>query len=147
MTMPSAVAASDVPTAFSTFSVENVSPLDITRPEYAEHADDDETVCAGLALHAMFSAGVLAKAGATSISASTEIGVRTVIFIGGPRRNCVSYMGSEHDITRGTNFRAPLAQARVPGKATTSTKSAAVNRPTAPFDERPLTEAHSTSGA
>ncbi|HDR9701432.1 TPA: hypothetical protein QDC28_000933 [Burkholderia aenigmatica] len=114
MTRPNAAPASDVPTAFSTFSVENVSPLDITRPD-DEHADDDnETVRAGLVLHAMFSAGVLAKAGATNISARMEIGVRTVFLIGGPRRNCISCMRSKHDITRGANFLAPLVQTRVP---------------------------------
>ncbi|WP_419684153.1 hypothetical protein ACN22W_10775 [Burkholderia theae] len=41
----------------------------------------------GLALHATFSAGVDANAGAASISAKMEIGKRAVFFIGGPQRN------------------------------------------------------------
>ncbi|WP_155637998.1 hypothetical protein [Burkholderia cepacia] len=84
MTAPSTAPASDVPSAFSTFSVDSDSPPAITRPEYAEHADVDAAACTGLALHATLSAGVLAKAGAASISARTEIGMRTVFFIGGP---------------------------------------------------------------
>ncbi|MDR5661346.1 hypothetical protein KPA97_08150 [Burkholderia cenocepacia] len=48
------------------------------------HADDDATVFAGLALQTTLSAGVLAKAGAANISARTEIGMRTVRFIGDP---------------------------------------------------------------
>ncbi|WP_155640575.1 hypothetical protein [Burkholderia pseudomultivorans] len=78
--------ASDVPIAFSAVPADSDSPLDIGRPEYAEHADDDTTVCAGRALHAMLSSGMDTEAntGAASISASVEIDMRTVFFIGGP---------------------------------------------------------------
>ncbi|CAD9227848.1 hypothetical protein BCEN4_740004 [Burkholderia cenocepacia] len=74
-----------MPSVFSTPSVDSGWPLpDIGRPEYAVHADDDATVFTGLALQAILSAGVLAKAGAASISAKMEIGIRKVGFIGGP---------------------------------------------------------------
>lgn len=80
----SAETASAVPTDFSTVSVDSGAPLEINRPEYAVQSGDDATACTGLALHATLSAGVLANAGAASISTRMEIGMRTISFISGP---------------------------------------------------------------
>lgn len=91
-----------MPTAFNTLSADNGSPLDIMRPEYAEHMDDEATVFAGLALQAILSAGVLAKAGAASSGASM-IGMRAMCFIGRSSvRLCFFVVGKVNTIiTRG----------------------------------------------
>lgn len=73
-----------LPARRQALSADSDSPLDIARPMYVEHADVYAVACTGLALHAMLLAGVLAKAGAAGISASTEIGKLPAFFIGGP---------------------------------------------------------------
>ncbi|WP_159086702.1 hypothetical protein [Burkholderia sp. NRF60-BP8] len=134
-----------MPSAFNTPSVDNGSPLDITRPEYAEHADDDATVFTGVALHAMLSAGVLAKVGAASIHARTEIEIRTVCFIGRSLGVVVLLVRKVSTILHAAGF---SSEVRMPGGEIGVNKKALRSADRQRFFANgPLPGARSTSGA